>query len=434
MNVFLKKHAAPILFVVLGFVPIVRWFFMLPLDFRFADLNSTFTSLGQIAGLLGMAFFALTLILAARSKILDKFFYGLPDVYDVHQRLGQVSFILLLLHPLFLVVKFLGFSLQVAAIFLLPHGFDAVSYGIYALVGMIVLIALTIYVKLKYPTWKISHKFMVLVFVVALMHVLLIESDISNDIFIRYYIFTLSIIALTLSFYQAFLSMFLNRNYEYVVKQVNQLNSGLFEVKLEPKNKKIEFKTGQFVFVKFFSKALSRETHPFSISSGPENKNLEIVVKSLGDYTSKINNLKAGDKAVIEGPFGKFSFKNMENKNQIWLAGGVGITPFISMARDLGDSDYKVDLYYCTKNKEEAVLTDELLKIAESNKNFRLIAWCSDEKGFVNAKAILEISKNILEKDILMCGPTGFMKSLEKQFLQTGVKNKNIYFEDFSFI
>lgn len=440
MNLVIKKNIGWVVVLILSLIPVIRWFFIAPLDFRFANFNVTFTSLGQIAGLLGMTLFAITLILSTRIKILDRFFYGLPDMYNLHQRMGQISFILLLFHPLFLVVKYFSFSLRDAAMFLLPHGFDAVSYGIYALVGMIILIALTIYIKLKYPTWKISHKFMVLVFVIALLHVLLITSDISNDIFLRYYIFTISIIALGLSFYQAFLSMYINRSYNYKVKRVTNLGDKIVEIELEPDSLtllwtgKLKFEAGQFIFVKFHSQAVTSESHPFSISSDPQNSSLKIIVKSLGDYTSKIGNLSVGDKAVLCGPFGKFNFKNAEFKNQVWLAGGIGITPFLSMASKLNNTnDYKIDLFYCVKNKSEMVLAQELNKISENNKNFRVIFWCSDDSGFINANEILKLSGNVLNKDFFLCGPTGFMVNLKNQLLKLNVKNINIHWENFNF-
>jgi predicted ferric reductase len=123
----------------------------------------------------------------------------------------------------------------------------------------------------------------------------------------------------------------------------------------------------------------------------------------------------------------------MPNKNQIWIAGGIGITPFLSMARALQNDNYNIDLYYCTSNKGEAVLLDELLKISSVFKNFRVIQWCSDEKGRINAHLVSRFS-GLENKSVLLCGPPPFMSSLRKQFLELNVVNNNIYSEKFQFI
>lgn len=135
----------------------------------------------------------------------------------------------------------------------------------------------------------------------------------------------------------------------------------------------------------------------------------------------------------LEGPFGKFSYQNIPQKNQIWMAGGIGITPFLSMARSLNDSDYRIDLFYCTSEKDEAVYSDELQNIAWANKNFRMLSWCSGENGRINASTVAKLSNGLEQKAILLCGPPPFMQSLKKQFLKLGVSRSSIYSEDFQF-
>ena len=80
MNIFLKRNIGWITVAILAVVPILRWFFVGPLNFRFIDLNATATSLGQIIGLLGMILFSINLILSSRLKIIDKYFDGLESM------------------------------------------------------------------------------------------------------------------------------------------------------------------------------------------------------------------------------------------------------------------------------------------------------------------------------------------------------------------
>ncbi|MFZ4632223.1 MAG: ferric reductase-like transmembrane domain-containing protein [Patescibacteria group bacterium] len=429
----MRKKFGLISILTLVTVPIISWFLMDQLKYRFFGFVGAMTSLGQLAGILGLVLFSLNLILSARLKVIERFFYGLNNIYSYHHKLGAIAFSLILFHPLFLVVSYLSVSLKSAADFFIPFNNIPITYGIFALLLMIVLMALTFYIKLKYNQWKFSHKFMVLVFVFALLHSMFISSDISRDMFLRIYLLGLGFIGLAASFYQAFLKKLINNHKIYNLKNINILNPQVVELELEPRGKVMKFFPGQFVFMRFLSGNIGTEAHPFSISSGPAGDNLKIVIKSLGDFTDQLKNLQPGVAVEIEGPYGKFSHQNILNKNQVWIAGGVGITPFVSMARSLADDGYNIDLYYCTKNLGEAVLLNELKEI-ETNKKIKLISWYSDEKGYLSAKAISEITTGIDNKDFLICGPLPFMLAMQKQLIDLNIKKKNIHFENFKLL
>jgi predicted ferric reductase len=200
---------------------------------------------------------------------------------------------------------------------------------------------------------------------------------------------------------------------------------------MEPIDEKMIYNSGQFAFFNFLSKEISTESHPFSISSASTDRNLKITTKNLGDYTSLMRNLKQNDGIMVEGPFGHFSYKEVESKNQIWIAGGIGITPFIGMAQDLKNG-YNVDLYYSVKEEKEAVYLYSLRELALRNSNFRFNLWISKEKGYIKGEIISELSGGLDGKDIFLCGPLQFMESLKDQFVSLGVDIKKIHYENFS--
>ena len=414
-------------------MPIARWAFLEPMSLRFSDFNSTMTSLGQITGLLGMILFALNLVISNRSIFFDRFFKGLHHFYNAHKWMGSLSFSLLLFHPLFLVVKYISTSLYDAALFLLPGSNIANTFGIIALLGMIVLLSITLYFKIKYNIWRFSHKFMVLVFVIAIGHTLIVSSDISRDLFLRTYILFFSILGLISGFYRSFLRIFFDKDFEFTVKNVTMLNPNVIEIELEPTKEVMEFYPGQFIFIKFLSDGVSSEPHPFSISSASQEKNIKITVKFLGDFTSKLGNVKVGMKAKVEGPFGEF-FENRKNKKEIWLAGGVGITPFLSMAKSLNNIENDIYLFYCLNDATEAVSLGELKIATIKNSKFHLITWYSKEQGRISADGISKLTNGIADKDIYLCGPPPFMKALVDQFITNGVDKNNINFEEFNFL
>lgn len=418
--------------VALSLFPVIIWSFMEPLGLRFLNFNSIATSIGQIFGLIGMVLFSINLILAGRLKFLDTYFKGLDKVYVHHSRIGSIAFSLLLFHPLFLVIKYISISTNAAALFFVPFVNMPITWGIISLFTMIVVLSITFYIKFKYHIWKMSHKFMTLAFFFAILHSIFISSDISRNNLLRYYILAFAFTGLFVIIRKTFLEKFPLNKFEYKVKNVVSLNKDVLEIEMEPFTKKMNFKSGQFAFFSFVGEGVSPESHPFSISSSNTDSNIKITVKNLGDYTSLLVNLKPSNSVLIDGPYGDFSYNNIKNKNQIWIAGGIGITPFLSMARGL-DSDYNVDLYYSIKENSEAVYLKDFEDIALKNSNFKFNLWDASSQGYITCDLVCTISKGFEGKDIFLCGPPMFMESLKNQLIKSGVDIKKIHYESFSF-
>lgn len=207
------------------------------------------------------------------------------------------------------------------------------------------------------------------------------------------------------------------------------------EISLKPLNKALSFKAGQFIFIHFPKSAVGAESHPFSIVSSPSEPELRLAIKDLGDYTSKLEMLKVGDRALVEGPYGVFTNKNTEYKDQIWMAGGIGVTPFVSMALSLTPEDgAHIDFFYCVKNMEEAVYSDLLKSIAQDPaKGLNLHIFCSEERGRIDAEYIQTEAGHLSNKDIFMCAPPVMIHSLRDQFIQKKVPVSLIHSEEFNF-
>lgn len=187
-----KNNFGWVIFIILSLLPILFWFFLKPISVRFINLTTTLTSLGQITGLVGMAMFALTLILGGRLKFLENYFGGLNKVYIAHHIFGSIAFVLLLFHPLILAGKFAQVSIRSAALFLLPSSDWPINFGIIALLLMMLFLVLTFFAKLPYRIWKLSHKFLGFVFFFAVLHSFFIPSDISRDPILKIYMLALA--------------------------------------------------------------------------------------------------------------------------------------------------------------------------------------------------------------------------------------------------
>lgn len=417
---------------VLSLIPVIIWVLMSPLVLRFADLSVATTSIGQILGLVGMTLFAINLILAGRFKFIDKHFKGLDRVYGKHHQIGAIAFSMLLFHPIFLVIKYILSSVHEAALFFVPFLNMPITWGIISLLIMIALIVTTFYIKLKYHKWKLSHKFMTLAFVFAVLHTFFITSDVSRSPLLKYYILFLAILGIFAVSRKAFFEMIPINKFKYKISNLKLLNKDIVEIEMKPEKNKMNFFPGQFAFFSFKSKGISPESHPFSMASAPFENNLRIIAKNFGDYTNELKNLKVGEGVSIDGPYGNFTYKKTNNENQVWVAGGIGLTPFLSMSQNL-ESDYNVHFFYSVKELAEAVHTKELEDIFFKNPNFKFNLWITKDKGYITGETIAKMCNGVLDKDIFICGPSVFMKSLKDQFVSLGVDIKKIHYENFSF-
>lgn len=257
----------------------------------------------------------------------------------------------------------------------------------------------------------------------------MVQSDISSYLPLKAYMLALSTAGLAAYGYRTVLGSALVTRHDYKVIGIRPLGN-VVEIEMSPQKEPLSFMPGQFIFASFQSQEIGDETHPFSISSGRSDKNLKIGVKALGDFTSRMKELKAGTPVKVEGPFGRLF--SQSQKERIWIAGGIGITPFLSMARSMEkDGGKSAHLFYCAANKSETVFLKELLELAATNKKLTVAPFCSEEQGRITAQHVKTASGGLKGKEISICGPPQMMKSLKAQFLELGVPRRSIHAEEF---
>lgn len=387
----------------------------------------------QILGLLGIVFLTLNFVLATRLKFLEEIFGGLDKLYKYHKMSGRIGFTLIWAHPFFQIVKNFT-NIEIIKLYFFPTGLLDYTLGILALYTFTVLIILTVVVKLPYHVWKYTHKLMIVGYILAAFHIYLIKSDVSDFIALRVWILGLITLGIISYIYKEFIYVTFGPRFDYTVEKVN-IKNPITEIYLRPVLKKMKFVPGQFAFFSFQnSRKVSPEYHPYSISSNPKDEILRVSAKSLGDHTYTLKNLETGVKVRVLGPYGKFSSNFTHSyENEVWIAGGIGVTPFLSMLNSI-NAEKKIVFIYSCRNSEETVYKDEILKKVANLNNIKFICHYSDLEEYLTVEKI----KQLLDFDIglktgiFICGPRKMMKTLSKQFRAAGVKSDNIIFEDFA--
>jgi predicted ferric reductase len=299
--------------------------------------------------------------------------------------------------------------------------------GKVTLVMMIALITISVYIKVKYQWFiTIQQTLGAMIFLGGYHALFVTGSDIRANPPLFAYFILLGGIAAGLYVYRSLFHRSIKRKLNFVVHSVWH-SEAITIIWLKPLHKALAFYAGQFAFFQFSSAAVDTESHPFSISSGSNNEYIRIAAKASGDYTSEVDKLSVGDGVMVEGPYGHFSFTKIRSKRQVWVAGGIGITPFLSMAHSL-PSDYKVTLYYCVRTSSQAIFREELEKVMSENPSLRVVIVCDDQNQRITAKEMISNSA----EDYLLCAPPAMMHSLEEQLRTLGVPKHNIHYEDFA--
>ncbi|MBA3331155.1 MAG: c-type cytochrome [Actinobacteria bacterium] len=328
--------------------------------------------------------------------------------------------------------------------------------GVLSFGAMTVAIVLTVYVRLGHELFVYVQRSFGFVFLGATYHVFTTSGAKGDSQALNVYMATLATLGVAAFAYRSLFGNLLVRRHRYRVQAVKRLDELVTEIAMVPLRRPLRFSPGQFVFVNFRSLALrerfrpfelsaqgvfsihagevSNQFHPFSITSAPGEPTLRVTVKAVGDYTRALRELESGADAIVEGSYGSFSHRNVPSRKQIWIAGGIGVTPFLSMARSLRDHDEpSVDFYYCVEHEEEAHFLDELHGIAARRDDFRVFLVARDEVGFLTAARIAEESGDLSSRGVLICGPPAMIGSLRSQLIANGVPAAQINAEEFGF-
>lgn len=378
----------------------------------------------QIVALAGIMSLIWTFILATRARILEKMFGGLDVVYKIHHILGGLALILLINHVLLLIVD--SMPANTLSLYLLPGSNLSYLYGMISLYSMLFLVILTLYIKLPYRFWKWSHEWMGIVIIFGGLHSMFVSSDTTSYRPLQYWILVWTILATVSFLYKRFLYYFVGKRI-YTIARIGR-EKELLVISLESENP-INFEPGQYGFFALPDK--KRDDHAFSILASDQNK-LIVGIKVVGNFTEKLATLKSGGKLIVKGPFGTFGQKMKQAEHAVWIAGGIGITPFLSMAKAVRN-DQKVEMYFCARVLPPSVITEPFANLSMRNPNFVWLPCETSKGGRLTGQKIYDDTGCDRNAYYMLCGPSVMMEAIASQLAQIGIRRSHIIYEDFAF-
>lgn len=420
----MKKKSGILLILFSMIITWVLWIFINP-----TREISTLSEYSQLLASFALVAFALINFISTRHKILDVLFDGLDKSYIYHKYLSISALTLVIIHN---VTIEMGKKLERSQGIPIPRDPYAM-YGAFSMYLFIILVFIALVAKkLNYERWKAIHKFMVIPYAMGIYHY---YGSATYDVFsfkpFNIWLNIVNLIGILSVIYSIFLYEKISFKYKYKVSSLNIVADGTLEITGSALKKDIDYKPGQFAFIKTLQNDNKFVSHPFTISEAPKKGELQFTIKGLGDHTKELfDTLKVGDKFEVSGPHGKFDYKS-GRKRQVWIAGGIGVTPFRSFSQAEIPKDFLVDFFYAFNNEEESAYSEELEGLQRDN--LRVHLFNSKEKGFLS---VSEIEKYIDTKDtidIYFCGPAPMRESLRKQFANSHLNIGELHYEHFQF-
>jgi predicted ferric reductase len=281
-----------------------------------------------------------------------------------------------------------------------------------------------------YERWRALHRTTGLFVAAGFVHGVLDGTPFDAAPILRWSYVAIGGIGLAFYVYRELLARFFVSLHDYEVDTVRAIGEGMVEIALRPIGRPLEFVPGQFAMVYLEGKD-GWHRHPFTIASAPHEGVVRITVKALGDYTSRLQEvLESGMPAVIGGPHGRFSHWRGTDR-QVWIAGGVGVAPFLSWLRSLdGHLPQRVDFFYTSEG--EAPFADEISAIADRHASLHAHLIDTSVEGRLTLERVLGAAGDgVSDLSVFMCGPRGMLRSFQKQLRLAGVPATRIHREYF---
>ena len=237
--------------------------------------------------------------------------------------------------------------------------------------------------------------------------------------------------------------------HKYSVAAIKRLTPTIVLLTLAPKRKRdrLRFTAGQYAALGFKHGGRPSPMRCFSIVSSPNQPDsLQFAIRIIGDFTQTVAALRPGDSVLVRGPFGNFIVDEQFDRNLVLLAGGIGITPFMSMIRAHAEqrSSKPMTLLYSCSSQDDIPFYEELLELERRDERLRVAFFITNGPVDKLAEARVltgRIGTEHLERvtggmfnacTYFLCGPKPFIETLRGGLEGKGTEPERIVSEEFS--
>jgi predicted ferric reductase len=378
-----------------------------------------------LTGLYSIALMSLVMILSTRPAWLERPLGGMDRVYRMHKWAGILAVSFAAAHWLFQmsddVIK-AAFGREgrlpkekLAGLIetLRKLAEEMGEWAIYATLAMLVL---TLWKRIPYRMWRHVHRLMPVLYLILAFHaVMLAPLD-----YWQQPVGAMLALQLAGGVFSCVMSLAGNIGYRRsVVGTVEAVKAGadVTEVTCHLDADWKGHRPGQFAFIAFDE---DEGAHPFTIASADRgDRMITFQIKALGDYTRGLDKrLALGQTVMVEGPYGHFDYRRCNRRaQQIWIAGGIGVTPFLAWLDSLQKCPQNApaaDLHYCTRDRDLDAFVPRLEALCATLPSVRLHVHGASRGEVLTADTLRSSPRALPHAEVWFCGPQGLADSLKE--------------------
>ena len=402
------------------------------------------TEFAVAIGYSGLAMMGLQFGLTARFRYVTEP-WGEDVIYHFHRQISQIAVGLVVAHALIMSVAHPEMFALPSTIGDVPLGAVFAFVSIFALIALVVTALWRVKLKIDYETWHITHIGLAVLAVAAGMAHMVGWAFYLSDPWKRALWIGLTIFWILLLLYvRIFKPLFMLRR-PYRVAEVRPERGDTTTLVMQPDGHAgFRFRPGQFGWLNLWGSPFRITGHPFSFSSSAEaaDGRVEMSIRKLGDFTNAIHEVPVGQRVYLDGPYGAFTIGNPADMH-VLIAGGVGITPMMSMIRTLADRGDKrpVVLVYGSKDWDSITFRDEL-EALKARLDLTIVhvlskppAGWTGEQGFITAEMFKRhLPPPYADHEYFICGPGPMMDAIERVLGELAVPLSKYHSERYSFV
>lgn len=400
--------------------------------------------LSMALGFAGLAMMGVQFVLTARFRHATAPF-GIDIIYYFHRYIGIVLLLVVIAHPV-LVIADNPATLAFLNPFAGPWPMSAGVIAMLALIGVVIASLWRKTLGIAYEPWRVTHTaFSVTAVALALVHIEGVQYYLASPWQrLLWRVFALSLVAVVC--YVRVVRPWQLATRPYRVTAVARERGDAWTLTLAPHGHRgFSFQPGQFAWLTLGGSPFLMQEHPFSFSSSPvlPGGRLEFTIKELGDFTRTIGSVPQGAVAFVDGPYGAFTIDRHPAPGYVFIAGGIGIAPIMSMLRSLAESgDRRPLLLVYAYRRWERLTFREAIADLQSRLNLTVVFVLEEppdqwhgERGWITREVLdRHLPEDRLLRSVFVCGPEAMTQAIERQLHGLGIPASHVHSELFELV
>lgn len=395
---------------------------------------------GRLAGLIAQTALMLQLVLISRAPFIERPF-GFDKLNIVHRWVGYTIGLLMIGHPLLLTygaAQRNNVSLLVQFVDYLQNRVNV--FNAYLGVVLLLMVVFSSFAivrkKVRYETWYLPHLLTYAAVTLIFLHQIQ-SGDLRTTAAWTYWIIVNVIAGGSILIFRFLRPVALLLRFQFRVDRVVHETKDVYSIYIRGRGlTRFHYEPGQYANLRFLTKNLWWQSHPFSFSTGPDNT-IRFSIKASGDFTATLATIHPGTPLLLDGPLGQFVLSRAGHHKVLLIAGGIGITPLRALLDDPRMVGRDPILLYASRTAEDVALQSELAAYAAQG-HVRVAYFLNQpqpgyESGYIDHEKIARLVPDYGDRDVFLCGPPPMMKAVVKELKALGLKSRHIHYERFSF-